>query len=106
MAKINEDFNEVDEELFEEDFEMEIVEKKSFLAKAKDKVSAIGDMTLRDAGKKVLKVGGAVAGAAVIAFGAVKVFGNKDDIDYDVTVITDEDGNEIEVISDVEVTEE
>ena len=63
MAKnYDDELESYDQEEFLEDTEMEVTEKKSILAKAKEKISAIGDMTLRDVGKGALKVGAAIGG--------------------------------------------
>lgn len=88
------------EELFTEDTEMEVTEKKSILAKAKEKISAIGDMTLRDVGKGALKVGAAVGGVAAIVFGVTKLLGKDDEIDESELLvdITDDEGNTSEVV--------
>ena len=88
------------EELFMEDTEMEVTEKKSILAKAKEKISAIGDITLRDVGKGALKVGAAVGGVAAIVFGVTKLLGKDDEIDESELLvdITDDEGNTSEVV--------
>ena len=88
------------EELFTEVTEMEVTEKKSILAKAKEKISAIGDMTLRDVGKGALKVGAAVGGVAAIVFGVTKLLGKDDEIDESELLvdITDDEGNTSEVV--------
>lgn len=81
--------------------EIEVVEKKSLWTKAKEKATEIGDMSLRDAGKKVLKVGGIVLAVGAAAIGASKVFGNSDDdecYDAEVVEITDDEGNVSEVV--------
>ena len=79
---------------------MELTEKKSILAKAKEKISAIGDMTLRDVGKGALKVGAAVGGVAAIVFGVTKLLGKDDEIDESELLvdITDDEGNTSEVV--------
>ena len=88
------------EELITEDTEMEVTEKKSILAKAKEKISAIGDMTLRDVGKGALKVGAAIGGVAAVVFGVTKLLGKDDEIDESELLvdITDDEGNTSEVV--------
>lgn len=90
------------EELITEDTEMEVTEKKSILAKAKEKISAIGDMTLRDVGKGALKVGAAIGGVAAVVFGVTKLLGKDDEItepeDLFFVDITDDEGNTSEVV--------
>lgn len=90
-----------DQEEFLEDTEMEVTEKKSILVKAKEKISAIGDMTLRDVGKGALKFGAAVGGVAAVVFGVTKLLGKDDEIPEpeDLFVdITDDEGNTSEVV--------
>ena len=88
------------EELITEDTEIEVTEKKSILAKAKEKISAIGDMTLRDVGKGALKVGAAVGGIAEVVFGVTKLLGKDDEIDESELFVdvTDDEGNTSEVV--------
>ena len=89
------------EELITEDTEMEVTEKKSILAKAKEKISAIGDMTLRDVGKGAIKVGAAIGGVAAVVFGVTKLLGKDDEIDDPEELfvdITDDEGNTSEVV--------
>lgn len=102
MAKnYDDELESYDQEEFLEDTEMEVTEKKSILAKAKEKISAIGDMTLRDVGKGALKVGAAVGGVAAVVFGVTKLLGKDDEIPEpeDLFVdITDDEGNTSEVV--------
>ena len=102
MAKnYDDELESYDQEEFMEDTEMEVTEKKSILAKAKEKISAIGDMTLRDVGKGALKVGAAVGGIAAVVFGVTKLLGKDDEIPEpeDLFVdITDDEGNTSEVV--------
>ena len=70
------------EELITEDTEMEVTEKKSILAKAKEKISAIG-------------------GVAAVVFGVTKLLGKDDEIDDPEELfvdITDDEGNTSEVV--------
>lgn len=102
MAKnYDDELESYDQEEFLEDTEMEVTEKKSILAKAKEKISAIGDMTLRDVGKGALKVGAAVGGVAAVVFGVTKLLDKNDEIPEpeDLFVdITDDEGNTSEVV--------
>ena len=88
------------EELITEDTEMEVTEKKSILAKTKEKISAIGDMTLRDVGKGALKVGAAIGGVAAVVFGVTKLLGKDDEVDESELFVdvTDDEGNTSEVV--------
>ena len=102
MAKnYDDELESYDQEEFLEDTEMEVTEKKSILTKAKEKISAIGDMTLRDVGKGALKVGAAVGGVAAVVFGVTKLLGKDDEIPEpeDLFVdITDDEGNTSEIV--------
>ena len=102
MAKnYDDELESYDQEEFLEDTEMEVTEKKSILTKAKEKISAIGDMTLRDVGKGALKIGAAVGGVAAVVFGVTKLLGKDDEIPEpeDLFVdITDDEGNTSEVV--------
>lgn len=106
MAKNNEvkepDF---EDEFFEEDVEVSVIEKKSLLTKTKEKVSAIGDMTVKDVVKKTFKIGAVIGGAALVVVGGIKLFGNNDEYDIefeegDTVEIKDNDGNVVEVVID------
>ena len=101
MAKnYDDELESYDQEELLEDTEMEVTEKKSILAKAKEKISAIGDMTLRDVGKGALKVGAAVGGVAAVVFGVTKLLGKDDEVDESELFvdITDDEGNTSEVV--------
>lgn len=102
MAKnYDDELESYDQEEFLDDTEIEVTEKKSILAKAKEKISAIGDMTLRDVGKGALKVGAAVGGVAAVVFGVTKLLGKDDEIPEPEELfvdITDDEGNTSEVV--------
>lgn len=87
----------------EKNIDPTLLEKKSFGTKVKEKVEKIGNITLKDAGKGLLKVGGIIIGSALLIDGARRVLGNntveEDDSEPSATItFTDEEGNEVEVV--------
>lgn len=94
------------EEIEDNTTEINVVEKESLWTKTKKKISAIGDLTVRDVIKGGLKVGATIGGAAIIVGGTIKLLGNKEDDIVDVTILSEENIEEGDVISDVEVETE